>query len=53
MYICKVKYKEESIEWLKKSIYNGFNNWKILETDEDLKNIRATGYFIEIINKNR
>ncbi len=44
---------DESTDWLKKAIDKGFNNWDTLETDEDLKNIRATGYFIEIMKKNR
>ena len=43
---------KESVRWLKTSIEKGFNDWDALKTDEDLKNIRTTGYFIEIINKN-
>jgi len=45
--------KEESIEWLDKAIRQGFNNWSLLNTDEDLENIRRSSYFIKLIRDNR
>jgi tetratricopeptide (TPR) repeat protein len=40
---------EESIRWLKKAIEKGFDNWKLLQTDGDLNNIRGTAYYKEVI----
>jgi len=32
----------EAIAWLKKAIDNGYDNWELMTTDDDLKNIRKT-----------
>ena len=40
---------EESVRWLKKAIDRGFNNWKLLQTDSDLNNIRGTAYYKEVM----
>ena len=50
---------EESLDWLKGAVQRGFNNWKLLKEDQDLKNIRDTAYFKELsdhdnsVDKNR
>ncbi len=43
---------DESIDWLKKAIDKGFNDWNTLRTDEDLERIRNSAYYIEIMGKN-
>jgi tetratricopeptide (TPR) repeat protein len=43
----------ESVNWLKKAIDKGFNNWDLLRTDKDLKHIRSTAYYIDITNKHQ
>ncbi len=43
------KRKKDSIEWLKKAINRGYNNWEMIKTDEDLKNIRDSSYYRELI----
>jgi tetratricopeptide (TPR) repeat protein len=40
---------EESIEWLKKAIKRGYENWDLIKTDNDLDNIRSSSYYKEII----
>jgi tetratricopeptide (TPR) repeat protein len=40
---------EESVRWLKKAIDRGFDNWKLLQTDSDLNNIRGTAYYKEVM----
>jgi len=40
---------EESVRWLKKAIEKGFDNWKLLQTDSDLNNIRGTAYYKEVM----
>lgn len=43
---------EESIEWLRKAIERGYNNWEMIKTDQDLENIRHTkGYQALIRNR--
>ncbi|MFC1815000.1 tetratricopeptide repeat protein, partial [Thermodesulfobacteriota bacterium] len=42
----------ESIKWLKEACHKGFNNWDLLRTDNNLKNIKASSYYKELI-KNR
>ena len=42
--------KNESIEWLKKAIDNGYSNWDHLKKDKDLENIRHTPYFKSLID---
>lgn len=36
---------EESVEWLKKAVGKGFNDWKHIKTDSDLDNIRTSSYY--------
>ena len=40
---------EESVRWLKKAIDRGFDNWRLLQTDNDLNNIRGTAYYKEVM----
>ncbi|HPR52128.1 MAG TPA: tetratricopeptide repeat protein [Deltaproteobacteria bacterium] len=40
---------EESIGWLKKSINAGFKNWELLKKDPDLKNIRPSSYYKDLM----
>jgi len=40
---------EESISWLKKLIDMGFKNWKRLEADKNLENLRASSEYQKII----
>lgn len=35
----------ESVEWLKKAVEKGFDDWHFLKNDPDLSNIRTTPYF--------
>jgi tetratricopeptide (TPR) repeat protein len=39
---------EESIDWLKKAIEKGYENWDLIKTDKDLENIRGSSYYREI-----
>jgi len=41
--------KSESVKWLQNSIDNGFNNWKLLETDPNLKVIKTTPFYKELM----
>ena len=41
---------EESITWLKKAKEKGFKDWELLESDEDLENIRGSSYYKEFIS---
>jgi len=38
----------ESADWLKKAVEKGYDNWKHIKTDPDLKNLRESKYY----NKN-
>jgi len=40
---------EESISWLRKATKMGYNNWDVIKTDKDLKNIRNSEGYKEII----
>lgn len=40
---------EESIEWLKKAIDRGYQNWEIIKTDKDLENIRNSEEYRKLI----
>ena len=42
-----------AIKWLKISIEKGFNNWKLLQKDNDLENLRNTQIYKDLINKGR
>lgn len=41
---------EKSVEWLKRAVKSGFNNWEHIRGDEDLENIRGTSYYKELIS---
>ncbi|RJP80146.1 MAG: tetratricopeptide repeat protein [Desulfobacteraceae bacterium] len=41
--------QEEAIYWLEKAIENGFNNWELMKTDRDLKNIREAETFKKLL----
>jgi len=41
--------KNEAFNWLKKSISKGFDDWDQIKNDKDLKNIKNTPYFRELI----
>ena len=40
---------EESLDWLKKAIEKGYNDWKLIKTDKDLDNIRSSEYYQELV----
>lgn len=40
---------DESVESLRKAVGLGFKDWKLLKTDQDLENIRSTGYYESLI----
>jgi tetratricopeptide (TPR) repeat protein len=40
--------KEKSIEWLKKAVGKGYNDWELMRTDKNLDNIRSTSYYLKI-----
>ena len=42
--------KDEAVLWLKKAVDKGFTDFKILEKDNDLINIRDTSYYNELVN---
>ena len=46
---ARQKKTETSVEWLKKAVEQGYENWKVLKTDENLENIRSTSYYKELI----
>jgi len=43
--------KEEAVKWLKKAVDMGYNNRKMIKTDQDLENIRSTPYYKSLIKK--
>jgi tetratricopeptide (TPR) repeat protein len=45
------KQVKSSIVWLKKAVDNGFNKWELLQTDNDLENIRGTIYYKLLLKK--
>jgi tetratricopeptide (TPR) repeat protein len=40
---------EESIEWLKTAIQNGYDNWNSIKNDKNLENIRSTSSYQNLI----
>ena len=36
---------EKAVDWLKKAMHHGYDNWDHIKTDPDLENIRNTIYF--------
>lgn len=40
--------KERSLEWLKKAVDNGFNNWDFMRSDKNLYNIWNTSYYMDL-----
>jgi tetratricopeptide (TPR) repeat protein len=39
----------QSIDWLREAVKRGFTDWDHLKDDDDLKNIRGTVYFKELV----
>ena len=46
---AKLGKKEKAIQFLKKAIEKGFNDWQYLKSDEDLENIRGTHFYKQLI----
>ena len=44
---------QKSLEWLKKAISLGYDNWALIETDKDLINLRASNTYKEYIQTRR
>ncbi|MFO7560932.1 MAG: fused MFS/spermidine synthase [Desulfobacterales bacterium] len=42
---------EKSIDWLNKAIKAGYDNWQLIQTDRDLKNIRSTTGYQRILDQ--
>jgi len=42
---------ENSLSWLDKAISHGYDNWELIKTDVDLKNIRKTLPYQEFLQK--
>jgi tetratricopeptide (TPR) repeat protein len=40
---------EESLDWLKKAIEKGYQNWELIKTDKNLANIRKTDFFQDLV----
>jgi len=40
---------EKSVGWLEKAVKEGFRDWDLLRTDPNLKSIRATAYYQELL----
>jgi tetratricopeptide (TPR) repeat protein len=41
---------DESVEWLRKAINKGFNNWTLLKTDKDLENVRRSPKYQRLLD---
>jgi len=44
---------DEAVSWLKKAIDKGFDNWELIRTDPDLRNIRGTEYYKELVQRHK
>jgi len=42
---------EKSLDWLNKAIKTGYDNWQLIRTDSDLKNIRNAPGYQRILNQ--
>ena len=40
-----------SEEYLRAAIEAGFRNWRVIETDSDLRNLRESGRFSEVLRE--
>jgi Flp pilus assembly protein TadD len=49
--LAKENRPEESLAWLAKTIALGFNEWRLLQEDKDLDNLRGTREFQEILQR--
>ena len=45
--------KAEAVDWLRRAVENGYDNWEKLKTDSDLDNIKDTPYLQEMIKTKR
>jgi tetratricopeptide (TPR) repeat protein len=44
--------RKRSVEWLKKAVDNGFDQWDYMRSDKNLDNIRNTSYYNNLpVNK--
>jgi tetratricopeptide (TPR) repeat protein len=43
----------QSMEWLKKAIDHGHNNWELIEKDPDLQNLRELPEFLELLKSSQ
>jgi tetratricopeptide (TPR) repeat protein len=48
---ARQKQIDDSIEWLTKAVDKGFNNWKFLQSDPNLDNIKGTEQYKAILKK--
>ena len=48
---ARKKQVDDSIEWLTKAVDKGFNNWKLLQSDPNLDNIKYTEQYKAILKK--
>jgi tetratricopeptide (TPR) repeat protein len=48
---ARKKQIESSLLWLKKAVEKGFNNWELLQKDQDLDNIKDTKYYKAILKE--
>jgi len=44
---------DESVEWLKKAVEKGYDNWELMKIDRDLENIRETPGYIQFLNEHK
>ncbi len=40
---------DDAVKWLEKAVEKGFNNWRLIENDKDLVNIRSTRYYMDLM----
>lgn len=52
VYSMKNQNKEAGL-WLQKAISKGYDNWEHIKTDPDLKNLRESKYYEEILKENK
>ena len=41
---------EKSIDFLKRAIEKGYDNWEHIRNDKDLENVRSSPYYKELVN---
>ena len=48
---AKQNMAEESLNWLKRALDKGFRDWKLIESDRDLDNIRETAGYKSLLSR--